>query len=154
MTTITYEDFERVNLRSGTVIKVEEFPKARKPAFKVWADFGADIGILQTSAQVTAHYTPDTLVGRSVIACFNLGEKILQGLSRNSYSLGLLTRREEYAWPRLIQKFPMDKSCTKCAKYCETNIVLSMYHNYLPNKSDTIMLAISFRRGQARTPGC
>lgn len=62
MTTITYEEFERVNLRSGTIVKVEEFPRAKKLAFKVWADFGPEVGVLQTSAQVTVHYTP--LIGR------------------------------------------------------------------------------------------
>lgn len=77
--TITYSDFEKVDLRSGTVLKVEEFPRAKKPAFKVWADFGPEIGILQTSAQVTVHYSPETLVGRSIIGCVNLGEKNIAG---------------------------------------------------------------------------
>lgn len=77
--TITWEEFESVNLRSGTITKVEEFPRAKKPAYKVWADFGADMGILQTSAQVTAHYTPETLVGRSIVGCVNLGEKNIAG---------------------------------------------------------------------------
>jgi tRNA-binding protein len=79
MTTITYEEFEKVELRSGTVVKVEEFPKARKPAFKVWADFGPKIGVLQTSAQVTVHYTPKTLLGRQIVGCINLGEKNIAG---------------------------------------------------------------------------
>ncbi len=76
---ISYEDFEKVDLRSGTVIKVEEFPKAKKPAYKVWVDFGAEIGIKQTSAQVTTHYTPDTLVGKQVVGCINLGTKNIGG---------------------------------------------------------------------------
>jgi len=79
MATITYDEFERVNLRSGTIIKAEEFPRAKKPAYKIWADFGTDIGILQTSAQVTAHYTPESLVGRSIVGCVNLGEKNIAG---------------------------------------------------------------------------
>ena len=79
MTTITYDDFEKVDLRSGTIVKVEEFPKARKLAFKIWADFGVEIGVLQTSAQVTAHYTPETLLGRSIVGCVNLGEKNIGG---------------------------------------------------------------------------
>ena len=53
MTTITYEEFERVNFRSSTIVKVEEFLRAKKPVFKVWADFGPEIAVLQTSAQVT-----------------------------------------------------------------------------------------------------
>jgi tRNA-binding protein len=79
MKNITYEEFEQVEFRSGTVIKVEPFPKAKKAAFKVWVDFGDEIGILQTSAQITVHYTPETLIGRSVVGCVNLGEKNIAG---------------------------------------------------------------------------
>ncbi|WP_298622175.1 tRNA-binding protein [uncultured Legionella sp.] len=75
----TYDDFEKIELRSGTVVKVEEFLRAKKPAYKVWVDFGKDLGILQTSAQVTVHYTPETLLGRSVVGCVNLGEKNIAG---------------------------------------------------------------------------
>lgn len=88
MTTINYEEFERVNLRSGTVVKVEPFAKAKKPAFKVWADFGTEIGVLQTSAQVTVHYTPETLVGRKIIGCINLGEKNIAGFISQFLLLG------------------------------------------------------------------
>ena len=77
--TITYEEFERVDLRSGTIVKVEEFPRAKKPAFKVWADFGGEIGILQTSAQSTKHYAQETLIGRQIVGCVNLGEKNIAG---------------------------------------------------------------------------
>lgn len=76
---VSYDDFAKVDLRSGTVVKVEEFPRTNKPAYKVWVDFGKEIGILQTSAQVTVHYTPETLVGRSVVGCINLGEKNIAG---------------------------------------------------------------------------
>ena len=79
MNTITYDEFERVELRSGTIVKVEEFPRAKKPAYKVWADFGPAIGILQTSAQVTVHYTAATLLGRQIVGCVNLGEKNIAG---------------------------------------------------------------------------
>jgi tRNA-binding protein len=75
----TYDDFEKIELRSGTVVKVEEFLRAKKPAYKVWVDFGKELGVLQTSAQVTAHYTPETLVGCSVVGCVNLGEKNIAG---------------------------------------------------------------------------
>lgn len=77
--TISYDDFEKVNFRSGTIIKAEPFPKAKKPAYKIWADFGADIGILQTSAQVTLHYTPESLIGKSIVGCVNLGERNIAG---------------------------------------------------------------------------
>lgn len=79
MTMISYDEFDKVDLRSATVVKVEDFPRAKKPAYKVWADFGAELGVLQTSAQVTRHYTPETLVGRAVVGCVNLGEKNIAG---------------------------------------------------------------------------
>jgi tRNA-binding protein len=77
--TITYEEFTRVDLRSGTIVKVEPFPRAKKPAFKIWADFGPEIGVLQTSAQVTVHYTLETLMNRQIVGCVNLGEKNIAG---------------------------------------------------------------------------
>lgn len=79
MKNITYKEFERVELRSATIIKAEPFPKAKKAAFKIWADFGDEIGVLQTSAQVTIHYTPESLIGRSIVGCVNLGEKNIAG---------------------------------------------------------------------------
>ncbi len=88
MTTITYEEFERVDLRSGTIVKVEEFSRAKKPAFKVWADFGLEIGVLQTSAQVTARYTPESLLGRKIVGCINLGEKNIAGFKSQFLLVG------------------------------------------------------------------
>jgi len=68
---ITFDDFMKVDVRTGTVLRVEDFPQARTPAYKMWIDFGADIGERKTSAQITKHYTPDTLVGRQVLAVVN-----------------------------------------------------------------------------------
>lgn len=79
MQLITYEDFEKVELRSGLIVKAEEFPRAKKPAYKVWVDFGPNIGVKETSAQVTVHYTPENLVGRSVVGCVNLGSRNIAG---------------------------------------------------------------------------
>lgn len=79
MNIITYDEFEKVELRSGTVVRAETFPAARKPACKVWVDFGSEIGIKQTSAQITVHYTPESLIGRQVIGCVNLGTKNIAG---------------------------------------------------------------------------
>ncbi|ASX27751.1 tRNA-binding protein [Rickettsia sp. MEAM1 (Bemisia tabaci)] len=76
---VTYKEFENVELRSETITKVEEFPRAKKLAFKVWADFGTEIGILQTSAQITKHYTSQELIGKSIVGCVNLGEKNIAG---------------------------------------------------------------------------
>lgn len=79
MDVITYAEFEKVELRSGTIVKAEAFPKARNPSYKVWVDFGSDIGVKQTSAQITHHYTSESLIGRSVVGCVNLGEKNIAG---------------------------------------------------------------------------
>lgn len=76
---ITYDEFVKVDLRSGTIVKVEEFSKAKKPAYKVWVDFGPEIGMKQTSAQITVNYTPESLVGRLVLGCINLGTKNIAG---------------------------------------------------------------------------
>jgi tRNA-binding protein len=85
---ISYDAFDKVDFRSGTVTKVEPFPRANKPAYKVWVDFGSQIGIKQTSAQVTVHYTPESLIGRSVVGCVNLGEKNIAGFTSEFLLVG------------------------------------------------------------------
>ncbi|AHE67453.1 tRNA-binding protein [Legionella oakridgensis] len=86
--TISYDEFANVDLRAGTVVKVEEFPRAKKPAYKVWVDFGPVLGILQTSAQVTVHYKPESLLGKKVIGCVNLGEKNIAGFTSQFLLVG------------------------------------------------------------------
>ena len=103
---ITYDDFSRVDIRSGTIIKAEEFPRAKKPAYKVWVDFGADMGVLQTSAQVTVHYTPDSLIGRSVIGCVNLGSRNIAGFESQFLLLGFEDAQGAIALVTIDPKVP------------------------------------------------
>ncbi|MEK6825349.1 MAG: tRNA-binding protein [Nanoarchaeota archaeon] len=75
MQTISWPDFEKVELRVGTILKVEDFPEVKKPAYKLEIDFGSEIGIKKSSAQIIKHYTKEQLIGKQIIGVINFPKK-------------------------------------------------------------------------------
>lgn len=93
METISWQDFEKVELRVGTVVEVHDFPEAKKPAYKVTVDFGPEIGLKKSSAQITQLYTKEELVGRQILAVVNFPVKQI-GPMRSEFLLTGLYRED------------------------------------------------------------
>ena len=83
------DDFDRIDIRVGTVKDAQPFPEARKPAIKLWIDFGGEIGVKASSAQVTVHYVPDQLIGRQVCAVVNVPPRRIGGFMSEVLTLGM-----------------------------------------------------------------
>lgn len=92
---ITWEDFEKIDIRTGTIIDVADFPKAKKPAYKLKIDFGTELGIKKSSAQITVHYTKEELLNRQIIAVVNFPPRQIADFMSECLVLGVYDEKRD-----------------------------------------------------------
>ena len=109
---ISFDDFMAVDIRAGTVVDAQPFPEARKPAIKLWIDFGDEIGTKKTSAQITEHYAPETLIGRTVMAVVNFPPRQIGPFMSEVLTLGVLDAEGRVVLLGLDQ--PVPKGARMC----------------------------------------
>lgn len=103
---ISWADFEKIDVRVGTIIEARDFPEANKPAYRLEIDFGPQIGVLKSSAQITVHYTKDMLIGRQIVAVVNFPEKQIAGMMSECLVTGFEDQNGDIVLTRVERVVP------------------------------------------------